>query len=135
MGTASSECQEKLRRVVKGLEGVEQIQDDVMVHRKGEAHDRNLEICLQRLEEKGFTLRTEKCQFGKSSVLWFGHIFSEEGMSPDPKKVPHFKEWQTTESKAEVKSFLQTVQFCACFMKPKRGHIYRFDQTTKKTYH
>ena len=49
MGTASSECQEKLRRVVKDLEGVEQIQDDVVVHRKGEAHDRNLEICLQRL--------------------------------------------------------------------------------------
>ena len=46
MGTASSECQEKLRRVVKDLEGVEQIQDDVVVHRKGEAHDRNLEICL-----------------------------------------------------------------------------------------
>ena len=119
--TASSECQEMLRRVVKDLDGVEQIQDDIVVHGKGEAHDRNLNKCLQRLEEKGFTLRKEKCQFGKSSVLWFGHIFSADGMSPDPDKVEHIKKWPVPESKAEVKSFLQTVQFCAGYMKPRKG--------------
>ena len=31
--TASSECQEKLRRVLEGLDGVCQIQDDIVVHR------------------------------------------------------------------------------------------------------
>ena len=33
--TASSECQEKLRLVLEGLEGIQQIQDDVIVHNKG----------------------------------------------------------------------------------------------------
>ena len=34
--TASSECQEKVRLLLEGLEGVQQIQDDVVVHGAGE---------------------------------------------------------------------------------------------------
>ena len=38
--TASSECQEKLRVALEGLEGLQQIQDDVVVHGKDEEHNR-----------------------------------------------------------------------------------------------
>jgi len=41
MGTssASSECHERIRRVVEGL-GVQQIKDDVVVHGKGMGHNK-----------------------------------------------------------------------------------------------
>ena len=37
-------------------------------------------------------------------------------MSPDPQKVAHIKLWPVPANKQEVKSFLQTVQFCSPYM-------------------
>ena len=73
---------------------------------------------MARLQQYGFTLRKEKCEFGVQQVLWFEHIFSKEGMSPDPEKVNHIRNWPPPKDKSEVKSFLQTVQFCAAYMRP-----------------
>ena len=56
--------------------------------------------------------------------MWFGHVFSAAGMSPDPAKIQHIQEWPVPQSKSEVKSFLQTVQFCACYMKPGKNKTY-----------
>ena len=42
---ASSECHENLRIIVEGLEGVEQIKDNLVVHGKGEEHDLRLGSC------------------------------------------------------------------------------------------
>ena len=53
--------------------------------------------------------------------MWFGHIYSKQGMSPDPAKVDHIKAWPAPTSKDEVKSFLQTVQFVAQFMRSEEG--------------
>ena len=122
--TASNECQEKTRRLLEGCKGVEQIQDDLLVHGKGKIHDENLQRTLQRLSESGFTLRRIKCQFGVPEVVWFGNTFSKYGMSPDPEKVRVIKEWEAPKDKSEVKSFLQTAQFCSMFMRPGGGRTY-----------
>ena len=53
--------------------------------------------------------------------MWFGHIYSKQGMSPDPEKVEHIKAWPAPETKEEVKSFLQTVQFVAQYMRSDKG--------------
>ena len=44
MGTApaSSECHERIRIILEGLEGVIQIKDDLVVHGKGQEHDDRL---------------------------------------------------------------------------------------------
>ena len=72
---------------------------------------------LQRLLDFNLTLRKEKCQLGKAEVKWFGHIFSQQGMSPDPQKVETIKHWPAPGDKSQVKSFLQTIQFCSTYMK------------------
>ena len=81
-----------------------------------EEHKANLDACLTRLEEKGLTLRREKCTFGATSVSWFGTIFSRSGMSADPKKIKAIKEAGPPQNADEVKSFLQACQFNARFM-------------------
>jgi len=86
-------------------------QDDVVVHGKGMEHDR-LEALFQRLQECNITLRKAKCKLGMSQVKWFGHIYSKQGMSAAPAKVEMIQAWPRPTDKSEVKSFLQTVQFC-----------------------
>ena len=124
VSSASSECHERIGRIVLGLEGVQQIKDDIVGHGKGEEHDRRLEALLARLKEYGITLRKEKCQLGVQEVKWFGNIYSHQGMSPDPEKVKCIRDWPEPKDKSEVKSFLQTVQFSQVFMRPGHGRTY-----------
>ena len=110
--------------MLEGIDGVQQIKDDLVVHGHGKEHDDRLEKVLQRLQEYGMTLRRGKCQFGVTEVKWFGQVYSKQGMSPDPEKVKLIKEWQAPASKTEVKSFLQTCQFSQPFMRPAEGRTY-----------
>ena len=93
MGTppASAECHGKMADILRGLEGCLQIKDDVVIHGKGTQHDERLQQVLGRFCEYGLTLNKKKCQFGRDSVVWFGHVFSKDGMSPHPEKVAHIK--------------------------------------------
>ena len=88
MGTspASSEVQKKIREILKSCHNVIHIKDDIIVHGKGEEHDRYLESALSVLQSNGFTLRPKKCDLGKPEIIWFGNVFSKYGMSPDPEK-------------------------------------------------
>ena len=45
-------------------------------------------------------------------------------MSPDPDKVKIIQDWPAPADKSELKSFLQTVQFCTVFMRPGGGKTY-----------
>ena len=90
---------------------------------KGKEHDTHLHLVLKVLHDKGITLRSEKCSFGKPYVKWFGNIYSKDGMSPDPEKCKIIKQWPQPKSSAEVKSFLQTAQLNAKFLAGKHGDI------------
>ena len=126
MGThsGSSELQERVRVIVKGLEGVAQIKDDIVIFGCGAEHDDRLEKFLARIQDHVLTVRREKCKFGVREVLWFGHIYDKQGMRVDPDKVQLIMDWPSPKDKAAIKSFLQTVQFCQVFMRPGAGRTY-----------
>ena len=123
MGTppTSGECHAAMSKILQGLDGVLQIKDDILVHGKGDEHDERLKAMLNRLFEFGIRLRREKCKLGQQAVVWFGHIYTKQGMSPDPEKVEHIQAWAPPRDKTEVKSFLQTVQFVAQYMRSEDG--------------
>ena len=52
-----SECQERIQWMVEGLEEVQHITDNVIVHSRDQEQDKRLEALLERLEENGITLR------------------------------------------------------------------------------
>ena len=107
----------KVSAALSGLPGVISLHDNILVWgTTPEEHLHNLEACLTRLKEKGLTLRKEKCTFGKTSISWFGYVFSKSGMSADPDKIKAIKLEGKPGSKDEVKSFLQACQFNARFM-------------------
>ena len=56
-------------------------------------------------------------------MKWFGNIYSKHGVSPDPEKCAVIWNWPPPKSNAEVKSFLQTVQFNSKFMGRGPGEL------------
>lgn len=113
---ASDLFHDKISKAMHGLKGCTTIHDNILVWGTSpEDHEKNLEACLQRLGEKGLTLRREKCNIGATSVSWFGWVFSPSGMSADPNKLSAIRQAGRPESCPEVKSFLQSCQFNAKF--------------------
>ena len=83
---ASSEIQKRIRNVINNCPNAVNIKDDIIVHGKGKSHDEHLKKVFHSLHDNGFTLRLQKCILGQAQVKWCGHIYSKDGMSPDPDK-------------------------------------------------
>ena len=117
---ASAECNNNLRALLTGLEGIVQIQDDIVVHGKGRQHDERLASVLNRLDQEGFTLRRDKCVFGQPEIAWFGKVYSKTGVSIDPNKTRTIQTMPVPTTKEETVSFLQMAQFNLEFLHPNQ---------------
>ena len=114
---ASELFHDRVKAALKDLPGVISIHDNILIWGKTpQEHEKNLQGCLHRMAERGLTCRLSKCNFGKSSVSWFGWIFTSDGMSADPSKVESIVAAGRPQSTEDVKSFLQACQFNAKFM-------------------
>ena len=117
VNAAAEIFQNKIRKSLEGLEGVLNISDDLLVYGTSqEEHDLRLRAVLERLREKKLTLNREKCRFNKTRVEFYGHIFSDQGISPDPKKVSALQNAEQPGSVKEVRSFIGLAQYCSRFI-------------------
>ena len=117
ISSASAVFQDTIRQSLEGIPGVLNISDDILLHAPTqELHDARLKQLLQRLKDKGLTLSKEKCEFGKTHLEFFGLIFSERGVSPDPKKVQALHDAPPPQSASEIKSLIGMAQFSARFI-------------------
>ena len=71
-----------------------------------ETHKKHQHEALQRLCQVGLTLCGSKCQIGVAQVVYLGHVFSAEGMTPDNSKVQAVQEWPRPRDATEVKQFI-----------------------------
>ena len=77
VSSAAKKFQDTIHTALFGLEGVFNISDHrpILIHGKDEAdRNRNLEACLQRLQNKNLTLNEENCQFYKTCIESHGHV-------------------------------------------------------------
>ena len=115
--SASEIFQHVIHEQIRDLEGVINISDDIIVFGKTqEAHDLALEAILQRFLKVGLTVNKGKCEFGRNSVEFFGYIFSDKGISPDPNKVKVIHQAEPPTSVSGVRSFLGMATYCAKFI-------------------
>ena len=61
---------------------------------------------MQAISRAGLTLNSAKCQFGKKEILFWGIIFSKDGVRPGLKKVEALEHLQVPTNKQELISFL-----------------------------
>ncbi|CAB4036769.1 Hypothetical predicted protein [Paramuricea clavata] len=86
--SAAEIFQNTIRETLEGLNGCINISDDILVYGSNQKeHDNNLKSVLERLQSRNLTLNKLKCEFNKTSVEYFGYVFSSQGISPDPRKL------------------------------------------------
>ena len=104
--------QSKLDATFIGMEGVTGIADDMIIAGKDEMkHDRNFLAFMEKCMENNLTLNAEKIQFKQSQVSFYGHIWSENGISPDPKKIQALKHMEFPPDKETMRSFLGMINY------------------------
>ena len=62
------------------------------------------------------TLNLGKCRFLKHNLEFFGLVFTKDGVSPDPNKVPAFANSSTPTTASEVRSLLGMAIYSAQFI-------------------
>ena len=78
-------------------------------------HDRNLLSFLQRCDECGVHLNSDKLQLRMKEVPFIGHVATGEGFHPDPSKVRAIREMPPPENVAGIQQILglsTLVKFC-----------------------
>ena len=95
-----------------GQPGVTGIANDMIIFGTTEdEHDRNLLQFLELTRKNGLKLNKDKIQFKKKEVSFFGHRWSQDGLSPDPKKIDAILKMEFPEDKETMHSFLGMVKF------------------------
>ena len=91
---APATFQRLMDNVLMGLKGEEALVylDDIIIFGSSlEEHTKRLERVLQRLEKANLYMQLPKCTFAVREVDYSGHIVSNEGIKPDPKKISAIK--------------------------------------------
>ena len=92
--------------------------DDIIV--VGKTFDQmitNLRSVFDRLVSAGLKLKPKKCALFSKSVLYLGHIISEDGIATDPAKTKVISEWPRPCDATEVRSFLGLCGYYRRFIK------------------
>ena len=88
--TAPSTFQRLMDQVLSGLQGLQLFvyMDDIVVYSSSlEEHSQKLKKLLGRLKTAGLTLQPEKCHFLRREITYLGHVITENGVKPDPRKI------------------------------------------------
>ncbi|GBG83946.1 hypothetical protein CBR_g37818 [Chara braunii] len=92
--------------------------DDILIFSKTvEEHVAHLDKVLSLLRRHKFKINGEKCEFGRTRVLFLGHEISAEGLKPDDAKVASIRDWPRPQSVTEMRSFLGMTGYYRNFVK------------------
>ncbi len=115
--SASEQYQHEISNVLAGINGAENISDDIVVHGADqESHDRSLHSVLERLRACGLTLNPEKCQYNMDRIIFMGMLLSEKGIGPTNDRVKALKDAREPETTAELRNFLGLISYSSRFI-------------------
>jgi len=107
LSCASELFQETLSQVLRGIQGVKNICDDIIIFGCTKSdHDASLLAVIKRLHDSGLTLNKSKCELNKHELSFYGHVFGELGVKVSSTKIEAVKKMAPPESSSAVRSLL-----------------------------
>ena len=107
--------------------------DDVIIFSKTiEEHIQHIESVFNLLRNAGLKIKLSKCTFLQREVEYLGHIVTEKGIGPDPKKLLSITNYPTPKNSDEVRSFLGLAGYYRKFVKNYADKAHSLTQLTKK---
>jgi hypothetical protein len=102
---APATFQRMMTKLLHGMSGCLVFIDDIIIFADTwEEHQKILEEVLHRIKAAGLKLKGTKCQFGRESVQFLGHIVSARGIHPNPEKVQAVQDFPTPSSLSDVRA-------------------------------
>jgi hypothetical protein len=91
--------------------------DDILIFSKSrEEHVKHVKQVLDVLRKEKLFLKLSKCEFGKTSLIYLGHIVGGGELKIDPSKVKVILEWPKPSNVTEVRIFLGAAQYWRKFI-------------------
>jgi transposase InsO family protein len=103
-----------VRKILGNLlnNGIFSYMDDIIVYAKAEEeHNRLLKEVFSRLSQHNARLKREKCEFGKSSIEFLGHIINGTDVRPPPMKIKAIVDYPTPATQPELQRFHGLVNY------------------------
>ncbi len=114
---AGQSFQRFMDQVFNGLDCAFVYLDEILVGSASpEEHLRHLWEVLQRLHKFGLVLDLDKCQLGRASVDFLGHLITAESAAPVQKHVAAIQEFPRLSDAKQLQSFLGLVNFYRRFI-------------------
>ena len=91
--------------------------DDILIFNKSrEEHVMHVNKVLDVLKKERLFLKMSKCEFGKTSLVYLGHIVEGGELKIDPSKVVVILNWPKPNTVTEVRRFLVVAQYWRKFI-------------------
>lgn len=114
--------QARMHEALSGLQGIDCIADDVLVHGSGDTlqeaqadHDKNLLALLDRCREKDIRLSPDKLQLDRTRTTFMGHELTSSGVRPDRRKVIAIQQMPAPTDRAGVQRLVGMATYLAKF--------------------
>lgn len=117
---APATFQRLMNRILVGLNGIKSfvyLDDIIVIGTTLKDHEQNIRQIFERIKKHGLQLQPTKCEFLRREVNYLGHVITEKGVKPDPKKIQCVVDYPTPTNPKEVKSFLGLVGYYRKFIK------------------
>ncbi|CAH8672200.1 unnamed protein product [Schistosoma rodhaini] len=115
--TAPSIFQQVMDTMLQDIPGTAAYLDDILIMGTDYADlDKKLDTVLKRIEDYGFRLRAEKCDFYMEQVHYLGFIIDKNGRRPDPENIKAIKTMPPPTDVTTLRSFLGMISHYGVFL-------------------
>lgn len=106
-----------MRKLLRGLKGVENYIDDILIHsRSWREHLNTLRELLKRLRKAGLTARPTKCFVGYVKMEFLGHVVGQGMLQPNESKLEAIQNAPRPQTKTQLRSFLGLANYYRAFI-------------------
>eukprot|EP00057_Strongylocentrotus_purpuratus_P029010 XP_011683484.1 PREDICTED: uncharacterized protein K02A2.6-like [Strongylocentrotus purpuratus] len=109
--------QQRMDTILAQAPGCEGIADDIAVFGKTEQeHDDNLWRLMGVAQKEGLVFNSTKCVIKARSINFFGSLYTDKGIQPDPSKLEDVREMPTPQNKDDLQRVLGMMTYLSPYI-------------------